>query len=155
MSRTLFSLVSVFSLALASTSYGVVVGNFEGEMDGWYTDQWTKGEIAFSPTGATVGWIALQVTAPGGWNNETKVDVKAYRAKLGVKGTTITADVTAFAADLPGATWLSVEMVINAEGDGQSSPNNKVGWKSIGSVGIVTDGQPHKYTWAISDELAT
>ncbi|MBN1505321.1 MAG: carbohydrate binding domain-containing protein [Sedimentisphaerales bacterium] len=154
MSRTLFSLVCVSLLSLASTSHAVVVGNFEGEFDGWYTDQWTSGEIAFSPVGATLGYVAMQVTAPGDWHNETKVDMKPYRTKLAVKGTTITADITAFEADLPDANALSVEMVINAEGDGQSGPGNTVGWQSIGSVNIVLDGQPHKYTWTISGELA-
>jgi len=154
MNRVLFSLVSILLLSVASTSYGVVIGDFEGATDGWYTDQWTKGEITFSPIGATLNYLSLQVTAPGGWNNETKVDMKPYRVALGVKGTTITADVTAFAADLPGGTRLSVEMVINAEGDGQSGPGNKIGWKSIASMPITMDGQPHKYTWEIPDDLA-
>ena len=36
--KTLWRLSLVLALALVSTSYGAVVGNFEGNLDGWYKD---------------------------------------------------------------------------------------------------------------------
>ena len=42
MSRTLFSLVSILLLSLASTSYGLVIGDFEGGLDGWGETPETK-----------------------------------------------------------------------------------------------------------------
>ncbi len=155
MSRTLFTLVSVLLLSLASTGHaGILVGNFEGALDGWYTDQWTKGAITVSPIGATVGILSMQVTAATGVNNETKVDMKANRAKFGVRGMTVTADVTAFEADLPGGTKLDISMIINGQNDDQSGANNNIGWRSIAKVAVARDGQPHKYTWTMPDELA-
>ena len=45
----------VFALVLASSSYGVLVSDFEGSLDGWYTDEWTAGTISMSSIGATSG----------------------------------------------------------------------------------------------------
>jgi len=147
----LFSLVSVLLLSVASTSYGVVIGDFEAALDGWNADQ---GVLTFSPLGATLNYLALQVTNDGGWKLNAKFDAKPHRVTMGVKGTTITADVTAFEADITGGTWMNVELVINAQNNNDAGANNNVGWKSIGARDIVRDGQSHKYTWEIPDELA-
>jgi len=151
MSRVLFSLVSILLLSLASTSYGVVIGDFEAALDGWNADQ---GALTFSPLGATLNYLSLQVTNSGGWILNAKFDAKPHRVAMGVKGTTITADVTAFEADNTGGTWMNVELVINAQNNNDAGANNNVGWKSIGARDIVRDGQPHKYTWEIPDDLA-
>ena len=152
MSRTLFSLVSVLLLSLATASYGdIVVGDFEANLDGWYAGDAT---LTFSPLGATLNWLSLQVVGPGGWHIDAKLDMKPNRAALGVKGTTITADVTAFAADMTSA-WAQVEMIINAQNNDDAGANNNVGWKGLGGQGIALDGVPHTYTWAIPDDLAT
>jgi hypothetical protein len=151
MSRTLFCLVSVLLLSLASTSYGdVVLGDFEATLDGWAARDAT---LAFSPIGATSNWLALQVTGPGGWHMDAIRDIKADRAALGVKGVTITADVTAFEADMT-TTWMQVEFIINAQNNNDAGANNNIGWKGLGGQDIARDGLPHTYTWAVSDDLA-
>jgi hypothetical protein len=53
-------LVLVLTLGLASTSYGVLIGDWEnGSMDGWVVE-WGQ-TTSFSATGATVGSSALKV----------------------------------------------------------------------------------------------
>jgi hypothetical protein len=150
MSRILFSLVSVLLLSLASTSYGLVLGDFEANLDGWAAADAT---LTFSPIGATVNWLAMQVTGPGGWHIDAKLDMKPNRAALGVKGTTITADVTALEADMT-TTWMQVGLVINGQNNNDAGANNNIGWKELGLQNILRDGQPHTYTWAIPDDLA-
>jgi len=151
MSRMLFSLVAVVLLSLASTSYGDIgAGNFEANLDGWAA---ADAALTFSPLGATLDYLALQVTGPGGWHIDAKLDMKPNRAALGVKGATITADVTAFEADMT-TTWMQVEFVINAQNNNDAGANNNIGWKGLGGQDIARDGQPHTYTWAVPDDLA-
>jgi len=131
----------------------VLVSSFEGGNDGWYTDTYTAGTIAVGTTGATAGAQALQVEGPGGWQQLTKVDVRPHLATLATKGVKITADLTAFEADMA-TTWMQVGMVINAQNNDDSGANNNLGWNDLGSLDIARDGQPHTYTWAISDAVA-
>jgi hypothetical protein len=137
--------------AMASTGLAasVVVGNFEGSLDGWYQDAAT---LSFSATGATVGAQALQVDAAGGWKLDAKLDVKPHRALLCNKGVKITADVTAFAADMT-TTWMQVEMVINAQNNDDAGTHNNLGWNPLGGQDVIRDGQPHTYTWVVPDAL--
>lgn len=139
----------VLAVTLVSASYGAVVGNFEGALDGWYKDTAT---LSLSATGATVGAQAMQVDNAGGWKLNAKLDVKAQLALLGAKGVKITADVTAFAADMT-TTWMQVGMVVNGQNNTSNGANNNLGWNDIGSQDIVRDGKPHTYTWVLSDAL--
>lgn len=131
-----------------------VVSNFEGGLDGWYTDSWTAGKTAVGSTGATVGAQAMQVEGPGGWQQLTKVSVKPYLATMATKGVKITADVTAFAADMTSA-WLQVGMVINAQNNNDNGANNNLGWNDLGLQDVPRDGQPHTITWVIPDAVAS
>jgi len=131
----------------------VLVSSFEGGLDGWYTDTWTAGTVALSTTGATAGAQAMQVDGPGGWQQLTKVNVKPHLALLATKGVKITADVTAFEADMT-TTWMQVGMIINAQNNNDNGANNNLGWNDLGSQDIVRDGQPHTLTWALPDAVA-
>jgi hypothetical protein len=130
----------------------VLVSSFEGGFDGWYTDTWTAGKIALSATGATAGAQAMQVDGPGGWQQLTKVDVKPHLVMLATKGVKITADVTAFEADMT-TTWMQVGMVINAQNNNDNGVNNNLGWNDLGLQDVVRDGQPHTLTWVLPDAV--
>jgi len=127
----------------------VVIGDFEGNLDGWWAGDAT---LSFSTTGATLSTQALQVDGPGGWHQNALLDLKPHREALASSGATITADVTAFDADMT-TTWMQVEMVINAQSNDDSGANNNVGWQSLGSQDVIRDGQPHTLTWVIPDSL--
>jgi len=139
----------VLTMASSGLADSVLVSNFEDNLDGWYQDAAT---LSFSTTGATVGAKALQVDGPGGWKINAKLDVKAHRATLAKKGVKITADVTAFEADMT-TPWMQVEMIINGQNNDNNGANNNIGWNPLGGQDVVRDGQPHTYTWTLSDAL--
>jgi hypothetical protein len=69
MCRKLIFVVCV--LALASTSYGLVVGDWEGSMDGWILNQDGAGIVlSYSSTGVTLDSNSLKLyDASAGWYN--------------------------------------------------------------------------------------
>lgn len=134
-------------------SESILVSSFEGGLDGWYTDTWTAGTTAVGTTGATDGAQAMQVEGPGGWQQLTKVNVRPYLEQLSNKGVQITADVTAFAADMT-TTWMQVGMVLNCTNNDDSGANNNLGWIDLGLQDVAMDGQPHTLIWAIPDDQA-
>jgi len=140
-------------LVYEAPSTSTVISSFEGGLDNWYTDGYTAGKISVGTTGATAGVQAMQVEGPGGWQQLTKVSVKPYLATMGMKGVKITADVTAFEADMT-TTWMQLGLVINAQNNNDNGANNNLGWNDLGSVDIVRDGQPHTITWAIPEDVA-
>ena len=52
----------VFMLGLASSSFGIVIGDFEGGLDGWYANG--TNTMTMTATGATVGAGAVQPLSP-------------------------------------------------------------------------------------------
>ncbi|MBP7053835.1 MAG: LamG domain-containing protein [Phycisphaerae bacterium] len=135
-------------------SESILVSSFEGGFDGWYTDTWTAGTVSLSATGATAGAQAMQVDGPGGWQQLTKANVKPHMATLATPGVKITADVTAFPADMT-TTWMQVGMVINCQNNDDNGANNNLGWNELGSQDITLDGQSHTLTWTLSNDLTT
>jgi hypothetical protein len=134
-----------------SPSGAVIVGDFEGGLDGWWAgDGFT---LSNSPTGATLGTQAMQVDGPGDWHIDALLDLKLHRAALASSGATITADITAFDADMT-TTWMNVIMVINGQNNDDSGANNNVGWQELGTQDVVRDGQPHTFTWEIPEALS-
>ena len=129
----------------------VVVGDFEGGLDGWWAADAT---LSFSTTGATLNTQALQVDGPGDWHQNAKLDLKPHRVALGQPGATITADVTAFDADMT-TTWMNVEMVINGQNNDDNGANNNIGWQSLGSHDVTRNGQPQTLTWVLPEALTT
>ncbi len=148
--KRMWLLSSVLAVALVSTGYGdVMVGDFEGNLSGWRA---ADAKLSLGTTGATAGAQALQVDGPGGWHINALLDLKPNRTALANQGVKITADVTAFAADMTTA-WMQVEMVINAQNNNDAGANNNIGWVSLGSQDVARDGQPHTYTWVLPDAL--
>ena len=145
----LMSIITVLGLVSASFGDTVVVGDFEGDLDGWLADAAT---LSLSTTGATLGAQAMQVDAEGGWKLDAKLDVKSHLAALGTNGVKITADVTAFDADMTTG-WMQVEMIINGQNNDDNGANNNIGWQGLGAQAITRDGQPHTYEWVLPDEL--
>jgi len=133
------------------TTVATVVGDWENDMDGWWANDAT---LSFSPTGATLGAQALQADGPGGWHMNASLDLKPHRASLGNPGAMITADVTAFDADMT-TTWMEVQMIINAQGNDDNGANNNIGWQELGSQNVIRDGQTYTYTWELPDSLTS
>jgi hypothetical protein len=128
-----------------------VLGDFEGDLDGWWERDAT---LSFSATGATLGTQSLQIDGPGDWHQNALMDLKPHLIAMGQPGATITADVTAFDADLT-TTWMNVEMVINAQNNDDNGANNNIGWQSLGSQAVTRDGQPQTLTWVLPESLTT
>ena len=132
-------------------SGAIVLGDFEGGLDGWWERDAT---LSFSATGATLGAQALQIDGPGDWHQNALLDLKPHRVALGQPGATITADVTAFDADMT-TTWMNVEMVINGQNNDDAGANNNIDWQSLGSHAVTRDGQPQTLTWVLPESLTT
>ncbi len=152
MKRTIVGIVLM--LVVTSTSYGVLVSDFEGSLNGWLTDAWTTGTISQSSIGATSGIGSMLVEAPGGWQQAAKVDVKPFRDVLGLPGALISTDVTSFAADMTGG-WTEVEMVINAQNNDDNGANNNIGWNQLGLKPMDRSGSPQTITWTVPADLST
>jgi hypothetical protein len=152
MCKKIMYLVSlIIVLAMTTANYAAVLGDFEGGLDGWAP---TDANLSLSSIGATLGTQAMQVDGPGGWHIDSLLDIKPYRESMGVPGATITADVTAFDADMT-TTWMQIELVINAQNTDDAGANNNIGWQSLGSQDVIRDGQTRTFTWAIPDSLAS
>ena len=144
----------ILALVLTSSSYGALISDFEGGLDGWYTDAWTAGTISQSSIGATSGTGSMLAEAPGGWQQVAKVDVKPFRDILGAPGALISADVTSFAADMT-SPWTEIEMIINAQNNDDNGANNNLGWNQLGLKAMDLSGSPQSITWAVPAELST
>jgi len=138
-------------LALASAGYAkvVTVSTFEGTLEGWWQDAAT---LSVSTTGATAGSQAMQVDAAGDWKLDAKFNAKFVRESLGHRGATITADVTAFEADMT-TTWMQVGMVVNGQNNDDNGANNNIGWQDLGLKDVAREGLPVTVTWELPDAL--
>jgi len=153
MRRTASLLASlVLSLSLVSSAAGVVIGNFEGGLDGWWSSQ--TAVLSNSPIGATLGSQALQVDDSGGWHMSALYDAKSLAGILSATGAAISVDLTVFRADIT-SPWMNVGMVINGQNhdDNGNAPHNNIGWQDLGQLPVPIDGQAHTYSWAIPDAL--
>jgi hypothetical protein len=150
--QLMYAGMALMVVALAATTFAEVVGvgDFEGGLDGWRAGDGMT--LTPGATGATVGAQALQVDGPGGWHIAGLLDAKSQRVALANKGVKITADVTAFEADMT-TTWMQVGMVINATNDDSAGANNNLGWNDLGSQDLPRDGLPHTLTWVLPDDL--
>jgi len=129
----LFHLIClVLVCALASTTYGVVIGDFENEMDGWAV---VTGDAAvtstYSTTGVTLNEHSLRLVVPDGgyilcltYNIPGQDMTDAFRKaqKISVDVTRLAAEWTPESGDRHGG----LHMVVNAGGDG---------WDFWGDVG--------------------
>lgn len=152
MYKKLVILISVLVLSSVSTSYALVVGDFEGGLDGWVPAG--DATLTLSATGATTGTGSLMIEGPGSWQMLAKLDIKSIRSVLGVDGATVSADVTAFAEDMQ-TDWMNMEMIINGQNNDDNGANNNIGWQSLGAVDIVRDGTTHTLTWVLPADLSS
>ncbi|MBP8304250.1 MAG: hypothetical protein KBE04_09005 [Phycisphaerae bacterium] len=125
------------------------MSTFEGTLEGWWQDAAT---ITVGATGATAGSQAMQVDAAGGWKLAAKFNAKFVRDPLSHKGAKITADVTAFEADMT-STWMQVGMVVNGQNNDDNGPHNNIGWQDLGLKDALRDGQPHTLSWELPEAL--
>ena len=91
-------IISVLVLSSVSTSQALVVGDFEGGLDGWAS----AGDATLTPAaiGVTLGAESLLIEGPGSWQMLALLDIKAVRSVIAVDGAAVSADVTAFAEDM-------------------------------------------------------
>jgi hypothetical protein len=152
MCRTLFSVISLLLVvSFAGTSYGLVISDFEqGSLDGW---QPADSALSVGTTGATSGTGALLIEGPGGWHIHGKLNIKAQRMALAGPGSTVSIDVTAFAADMV-TNWMNMEAIINGQNNDDNGANNNIGWQSLGTRDIVRDGLAHTLTWTVPEALS-
>lgn len=134
MNRYKAMLAGVALLAVTTVSMaGILIGDFEGGLDGWSVD----GVVITNDTsGVTLGTGSLQVTdSDGGWganiwipllgqSNSTEMVTAATQP-----GAKVTMDVTAIGAENPGG-WLQLGLYINADGY----------WGQPSWAGIALDG---------------
>jgi hypothetical protein len=143
---------AILALASASNATVITVGDFEGNLSGWWQVDMTLTPV--DTAGVTSGSQALLVSGPGGWHIDGMVDAKADMVALGKKGVKVTADVTAFQADMT-TTWMQCEIVINGTNDDSTGANNNIGWVGLGGQDVPLDGQTHTLTWVLPEALRT
>lgn len=123
---------------LAGTANAVVIGDFEGGLDG-FSNIGTAG-LSVDASTATLGASSLRVADTGtGWSQSIKADLAAVWATEIAPGGTLTLDIKAAggAPDVP-AWWLQVIPVINSQNGG---------WQQLASVAPVLDNQWHSHSW--------
>jgi hypothetical protein len=133
--------------------FGIVVGDFETDVDGWWVNP-EDCDISQTSTGATTGSGALQIDDPGDggdtWRVGARLDAKPYLSILGSAGAKITMDVTVSSEDMPNW-WLYVGMVIN----GENGNGYVIGWRDMGQQEVlVTDSRETvTLTWDLPEQL--
>jgi hypothetical protein len=152
MYKNLILFVSVLLLSVVSTSQALVIGDFEGGLDGWAPSG--DAVLTLSDIGATTGTGSLMIEGPGSWQMLALLDIKSLRSVIGVDGAAVSADVTAFAEDMQ-TDWMNMEMIINGQNNDDNGANNNIGWQSLGAVDIVRDGAAHTLTWQLPADLST
>jgi len=87
-------------LALAPTSFGTVLGDWENdEMDEWSLDNTANVSLSFSTTGATLHEHSLRMEASGGWQNSIFCSVGEDIFNAFMSSHEITVDITRLASE--------------------------------------------------------
>ena len=156
MGRKSLCFVAIAILALASTSYGIVIGNFEQQMDDFSTTWETPAAtLSYGTIGATLGDYSLAIqSSKTGWQwmimHSGIVDL--------VSTPILKADVTVLGADWPTSTWVNFkEVAINSDGpDGwsQYTPEDPVNTAWPGSFNPPADST-RTLTWDLTGYDAT
>lgn len=121
--------LSVFVLALVSSSFGVLVGDFEGgSLDGWVAEAGCT--VSPSTLGVTHGSGSMELAFPnGGWGTKAYMDAMPYIAELTADGAKVVMDVSARSNDIPGY-WGAIDILIDCDGywSGQAEQSIAIGW---------------------------
>ncbi len=161
MSKVLCSLVSVVALlSLATTSYGVVIGDFENGLGSWDNTWEGKSVLSVATTGATSGSKSLAITPVQNgfswalrYNCPAPIDFTKYA--------TLSADVTWVASEWTGSgMWIQFQlMAINSDGASgwkQSNCTDPYNTAYPGSWDPANWGdQTRTLSWNIADYNAT
>lgn len=143
------SLCILVMLSFVSTSYGVVIGDFEGSLDGWFSND---GTLSQSTEGVTTGSGSMMLEAAGGWKMVALLDAKSVSSVLGNAGAAITGDFT-IAADVVTSNWMQVQFIVNGQNNDDSGAHNNIGWQQGPQVGVAIDGSVNSVTWELPDDL--
>jgi len=162
MCKNLIRMVLVLVLSLGAATYGIVIGDFEGDMDGWAL--WTAAPAgtttSYSTTGASLNDNSLRVdVVVGGW--QAVVYIPLHTEGLAgdfLANETISMDVTYDPADWAGTgNWANFELVVNSEDGGwvelgrpdtdTVNPGYTAGWDPTNFPTVQT----RTVTWNYSD----
>ncbi len=116
--------VAVWVMCLANTCLGTVIGDFEGNMQGWHVPDNLNVSVQYSTLGVTLNAVSLRVqTQAGGWQDAVALDLMDQDALIAacLETPLLAMDVTRFASDWQGTPQSGhnqVFMVINAGGQG-------------------------------------
>ncbi|MCJ7778414.1 MAG: hypothetical protein MUP16_08890 [Sedimentisphaerales bacterium] len=160
MYRKMFYFVFVLVLSFACTSYAddIIIGDFEGSMEGWVPTWETPAPtFSYSTTGATLGASSLAIQPnKNGWQwsfmHDGIVDIKTYNI--------LSADVTWVAAEWGTTPWCNFkEVAVDSNGTSgwkQYTPKDPCNPDWPGSWDPVNWGdQTRTLTWDLSGYDAT
>ncbi len=135
------SILSVLCLAWACPAS--IIGNFEGDTDGWIMENATSSIAAF---GATNGVNSLELVVPADWKSAMKKPIDSLDTEL-AQATAITADITMRNDNnqIP-SWWMQFTLIINSD---------VTGWKDLGTVepGVPWSPQTFSVSWDITPDV--
>ncbi|MGD8786198.1 MAG: LamG domain-containing protein [Phycisphaerales bacterium] len=104
-------------LTLTSSTYAIVIGDFEDDLDGWTGN----GTLSIGTVGATSGSSSLDLTTSGGYW-ELTWNVPALKVLDLTNVTTLEMDVTMLVDNFADGTWTNVDKM---------SINSDLGWREV------------------------
>ncbi len=116
--------VVMFMFCLASSSLATVIGDFEGDMQGWHVPNNPNVSLMYNFTGATHNVVSLRLQADvGGWQDAMVLDLVGNNTLTAafMNSNVLTVDVTRLASEWSGNPdngYNQVFMVVNAGGQG-------------------------------------
>ncbi|NQV34804.1 MAG: hypothetical protein HQ515_19075, partial [Phycisphaeraceae bacterium] len=116
--------VAVLVTSLVSPCLATVIGDFEGQMQGWHVPDNPDVSVQYSTLGVTLNAVSLRVqTQAGGWQDAVALDLVGQDELITafLENTTLAVDVTRFASEWQGDPqngYNQIFMVINAGGQG-------------------------------------
>jgi hypothetical protein len=141
-----FATVLALIFCVVSPSYGLVIGDWEDDMDMWVV--W-NGTTSYSTTGVTLNSKSLNLNIGSGWNTTIVYPVQSTPHREDFFGSSIVSiDVTFVASEWVGGTWANVEdLVINCE----------QGWFQLGrpDTDSSNPGDPGSWDPSVGDDTRT
>ncbi len=122
MYRKLIYLVSVvLVLSLPSTTYGIVISNFENSMDGWNTSDPNTVTEYSNTAGVTLGNYSLRLSAPGDYINALQFNLSGQVRNDFLSRKLLTVDVTRLASEWTASgEYCQLLLAVNGGGSGWS-----------------------------------
>ncbi len=120
MSKKLYFLISfILMLSLTSTTYGIVIGNFENSMDGWTRSDPNAMTEYSSTTGVTRGDYNLRLSAPGDNINALSFGLSGQVRNDFLSRKILTIDVTRLASEWTASgEYCDLILAVNGGGSG-------------------------------------